>query len=598
MSVTPRGMSVQEAYREFRDGSFRVNRKYQRKLVWTLNEKQKLIDSILHGYPIPLILLATITLESGSKQFEILDGMQRLNALFSYIENHFPVGGKYFDVQQLSRAKQLAEQGKFVAKTSPGELLSAESCANFLDYTLAVTEFPATNEEAVNEVFGRINAYGRQLSRQEQRQAGVVSNFAKTIRRLAAEIRGDVSAETLDLGQMPEISIDVDGEQTEYGIRADDTFWCKQGILRRNQLRESEDEQILADIAISILDDVPFAFSGGSLDKAYNPAEDLHSSLNDRLKAYGVDALEHDILVTVSILRNAIEEVDATPNALSRIVNPTAGGNPIKTHFYSLFMAFFDLCIRDQKTPIDAPGIMNAVDNIHNRLEIARGSIRSDRRQQNIDTTKGLIQGFFEEKEPPAARLGSGLAIRFENALRRSRVETNAFECKQGLLRLDSSRQQDSDILEKITKTVCGIANLGSDSSGALFIGVADSTSDKDRIESLDGIVARTVGARYVVGVDRELAHISMDLENYKRCVVAHIANSKLSEPLKTSVLAAIDCIDYRGHSVICIWIPSQTSVSHVDETVYVRHGSETKRIEGFTKTEAVMELFRTRPNA
>ena len=53
MSVTPRGMSVQEAYREFRDGNFRVNRRYQRKLVWSLAEKQKLVDSILEGYPIP-----------------------------------------------------------------------------------------------------------------------------------------------------------------------------------------------------------------------------------------------------------------------------------------------------------------------------------------------------------------------------------------------------------------------------------------------------------------------------------------------------------------------------------------------------------------
>lgn len=43
-------MSVQEAYREFRDGNFRVNRRYQRKLVWTLAEKQKLVDSILEGY--------------------------------------------------------------------------------------------------------------------------------------------------------------------------------------------------------------------------------------------------------------------------------------------------------------------------------------------------------------------------------------------------------------------------------------------------------------------------------------------------------------------------------------------------------------------
>ena len=89
MSVTPRGMSVQEAYREFRDGNFRVNRRYQRKLVWTLEEKQKLVDSILEGYPIPLLLLAFSLRDDGTKSFEILDGMQRLNAIFSFIENAF-----------------------------------------------------------------------------------------------------------------------------------------------------------------------------------------------------------------------------------------------------------------------------------------------------------------------------------------------------------------------------------------------------------------------------------------------------------------------------------------------------------------------------
>jgi uncharacterized protein with ParB-like and HNH nuclease domain len=57
MSITPRGMSVTEAYRLYRSGSLLVNRKYQRKLVWTVSEKEKLIGSILKGYPIPLILL-------------------------------------------------------------------------------------------------------------------------------------------------------------------------------------------------------------------------------------------------------------------------------------------------------------------------------------------------------------------------------------------------------------------------------------------------------------------------------------------------------------------------------------------------------------
>ncbi len=38
MSLTPRGMSVQEAYRLFAEGNFVVNRRYQRKLVWSEEE--------------------------------------------------------------------------------------------------------------------------------------------------------------------------------------------------------------------------------------------------------------------------------------------------------------------------------------------------------------------------------------------------------------------------------------------------------------------------------------------------------------------------------------------------------------------------------
>jgi uncharacterized protein with ParB-like and HNH nuclease domain len=107
MSITPRGMSIQEAYRNYSDGNFLVNRKYQRKLVWTVDEKSFLIDSILKGLPIPLILLA----QTKDSRLEIIDGLQRLNAIFSFIENRYAVHGKYFDVEQSARAKQLGESG-------------------------------------------------------------------------------------------------------------------------------------------------------------------------------------------------------------------------------------------------------------------------------------------------------------------------------------------------------------------------------------------------------------------------------------------------------------------------------------------------------
>jgi uncharacterized protein with ParB-like and HNH nuclease domain len=50
--------SIQSLYSWYADKKLWVNRRYQRKLVWTLEEKQKLVASVLSGYPIPAILLA------------------------------------------------------------------------------------------------------------------------------------------------------------------------------------------------------------------------------------------------------------------------------------------------------------------------------------------------------------------------------------------------------------------------------------------------------------------------------------------------------------------------------------------------------------
>ena len=260
MSVEPTGKSIQTLYGDYRAGNLFVNRKYQRKLVWSIDEKRRLLDSILRGYPIPLILLAAQRSSYGAGKYEIIDGMQRFNAIFTFIENAFDFDGRYFDTKEFARAKQLADDGIFeTAKGKP--LLSPTECANILDYHLAVTIYPAQNEHAITEVFGRINSGGRRLSSQEQRQAGVVSPFSSLVRILAAELRGDVSKDLLSLAEMPEISIESGATSSGYGIRAEETVWCQQGILSVKQLKESEDEQIISDIAASILFAKPIAAS-------------------------------------------------------------------------------------------------------------------------------------------------------------------------------------------------------------------------------------------------------------------------------------------------------------------------------------------------
>lgn len=193
MSIVPRGMSITEAYRLYRSGNLLVNRKYQRKLIWSIDEKSKLIGSILKGYPIPLILLAERPQVYGNGKYEIIDGMQRLNAICGFIENLYSFNSKYFDVNEFSYAKKLAEENVFGCPKNC-MYLSREECSDILDYQVAVTIYTAMDEVDVTEVFGRINSGGKHLSNQEKRQAGVTTPFAEIVRKISMKLRGDDTA--------------------------------------------------------------------------------------------------------------------------------------------------------------------------------------------------------------------------------------------------------------------------------------------------------------------------------------------------------------------------------------------------------------------
>jgi hypothetical protein len=159
--------------------------------------------------------------------------MQRLNAIFSFIEHGFLLDEKCFSINEFARARQAAEKQLFEEYPPDVERLSAQQCADMLDYQLAVTIFPGEKDERITDVFGRINSGGKQLSDQERRQAGVLSPFAEMVRRLAAEIRGDVSRDTLLLSEMPEISIETSRNPHGYALRAEDIFGASKGFCAR-----------------------------------------------------------------------------------------------------------------------------------------------------------------------------------------------------------------------------------------------------------------------------------------------------------------------------------------------------------------------------
>ncbi|SEP45171.1 Protein of unknown function DUF262 [Methylobacterium sp. ap11] len=301
-------LSIQSLYRMFRDNEFYVNRQYQRKLVWTLEEKQKLIDSIMKDFPVPLVLLSKRGADGTS--YDVIDGLQRLHTVFSFIENAFCTeDGRNFDMRQIPRAAQAAKEDGRRINSDDDSILNPDECAAFSDYTLPITIVERASDKDIINIFERINSYGRRLSDQEQRQAGLSSSFSRIVRQLSCEIRGDASEDNVPLAQMPEISVQGVRTVHDYGISAEDTFWTKQGILHSSSLRDSLDEQTVADIVACVLNKEPIQRSKAALNKIYDPGQKDYEKFEHSLNKYGEDDFKRDFLTVFDHIRLTCDRI-------------------------------------------------------------------------------------------------------------------------------------------------------------------------------------------------------------------------------------------------------------------------------------------------
>ena len=89
-----KGWSVESLYILMWKNQMFVNRRYQRKLVWNLEENQLFIDSLLSKYPVPSIILSEYEVKIDDDiddNYEIIDGLQRLNAIALFMRCKFPI---------------------------------------------------------------------------------------------------------------------------------------------------------------------------------------------------------------------------------------------------------------------------------------------------------------------------------------------------------------------------------------------------------------------------------------------------------------------------------------------------------------------------
>lgn len=562
--------SIQSLYGWYSENRLFVNRRYQRKLVWTLIEKQRLIESITKKYPIPAILIA----ERGDGSYEIIDGLQRLHAIVSFIEGAFQtINGSLFNLDFFSTAKGRLDAGEF--EPIGGEsLLTQKEVSTILDYSLALSVMRGASEEEIDDVFGRINTYGHRLSDQERRQAGVQNEFSELVRALASTLRGDATSDVLSLRQMPSISIDLPMAKHGYEVKAEEVFWVNHGILRSTDLRDSMDEQCVADIAACIISGNIIQRSKDALDEIYTKGNAASDQLLGALEVYGKDNFKDEFKFCVDeILKSCATQKETK---LRDVIFKNKNTNPFQSTFAAIMIAFHELIVREGKAIANYPDVGAALTNLAERIDTSRGSTSPEERRKNVDTIKGLISPGFVVKDQKKLIYGNHTSTDIDTDIRRSEIELANYELKQGMLRLDGKREVDDDAVTRILKTICAIANNGSHSEGKVILGVADKDTDAERVAQIDGIAARKVGKRQVVGVSREAKAMGISTEAYFTLWRDAIKNSGLSEPLKSDVLSNIDFNSFFGLGVIVIRVPSQKDLSYFDSEVYSREADQT----------------------
>jgi hypothetical protein len=155
--------------------------------VWTPAQQKRLIDSLLRGYPIPLIYLHHIKTEvAGAKRedFEIIDGQQRINALYAFAEGTFKVFDPVADAEE-SRFPSFIQEQPCPWGGKAYEDLTAELQKQFRDTPLSVVMIETAVPNEARDLFIRLQA-GMPLNSQEKRDAWP-GNFTEYILKLGGK---------------------------------------------------------------------------------------------------------------------------------------------------------------------------------------------------------------------------------------------------------------------------------------------------------------------------------------------------------------------------------------------------------------------------
>jgi hypothetical protein len=187
MLATQTKFTVQQLIELRKNGMLAANPEYQRGEVWSRTQQRKLIDSIMRGYPLPIIYLHHIKKGVGGftrDDFEVIDGQQRINAIYYFFEGAFPLFDPIAD-EATARFPAFVKDQPCPWAGKQYETLSEDLKIYLLKTEIAVAMIETHQINEVRDLFVRLQS-GLPLNNQETRDAWP-GNFTEFVLKLGGK---------------------------------------------------------------------------------------------------------------------------------------------------------------------------------------------------------------------------------------------------------------------------------------------------------------------------------------------------------------------------------------------------------------------------
>lgn len=328
-------IKINDIYEKFNDEVWIVDKAYQRRKVWGIKDNIRLIETILLELVIPEIFIWDCDTDplTGKTLTHIVDGQQRINAVFEFIQDKFKLQNKYLISDEIKKL-----YGNLTFSQLPDDIKK-----KIWTYEISVVNLNSNfSLDEIKNMFYRLNLTDYSLNEQEKRNS-MDSAFGKAAESLAdldfwikykifspRDIRrmGDVEYCSSILLLCREGIIDQTKQDTLDQIYADfvDEYIDKDKDIEKvcaamaviNELATNETESFLSKkVQMFTL----FALAFDFIDNRITITEEIKQYFVQFVKTYNAFKNEYDFLLSTDKERKAFEMIKKYKLASSEGVN-------------------------------------------------------------------------------------------------------------------------------------------------------------------------------------------------------------------------------------------------------------------------------------